>query len=186
MVESILPFAHRLLKEALHNGGLAVDATIGNGHDTVKLAEWTDRVIGFDIQVEAINATRRRLVDASLLDNVTLYNKSHAEIDTILEEQNVQAAVFNLGYLPGGDKSIVTTPESTIHAIKALQNHLLPGGLIVLVVYPGHPEGKIEADALLKFASQLDQRHWHVTRYERLNQKSSPPFVVAIEKAHSK
>lgn len=188
-VETILGYAHRLLKEAIQKGDDVVDATVGNGHDTLKLAEWvgeSGRVFGFDIQQQAIDATQLRLEESQgLSERVTLYHKSHADIDEVLESTNIKAAVFNLGYLPGGDKSIVTVPQVTIQAIEQLQNHLLPGGVLVLVVYPGHPEGRIEAEAVLQFASNLDQRNWHVGRYERINQKSAPPFVIIIEKARS-
>lgn len=187
-LDGILPYAHRLLKNVLRAGDKAVDATLGNGHDTVKLAEWVGEqghVYGFDIQPEAVSSASRRLKENGLLDRTTLFCESHANLSRFLGAQHIKAAVFNLGYLPGGDKAVVTAPDSTIMAIQALQSHLTLGGIIVLVVYPGHPEGKIEAEKILHFARSLDQKAWHVAKYERLNQKSSPPFVIAIEKAGS-
>ncbi|OQP06457.1 rRNA methyltransferase [Geobacillus sp. 46C-IIa] len=185
---NILPFARFLLAGAVTEGSLAIDATVGNGHDTVYLAERVgDRghVFGFDIQPEAIGATAARLAERGLHGRVTLFQQSHSELLTALPRDvhgRIAGAVFNLGYLPGGDKQIVTKPESTIQAVEQLLSVMKPGGVIVLVVYHGHPEGKIERDALLDYVRSLDQQHVHVLKYEFLNRRNDPPFIIALEK----
>lgn len=187
-LERVLPFSKTLLKMAIEQGDIAIDATIGNGHDTVYLAELVGEnghVYGFDIQDDAIKATASRLSENGLSGRVTLFKESHENAAACLPESavgNAAAAIFNLGYLPGGDKEVVTKPQSTIHAIEQLFNVMKPGGIIVLVIYHGHPGGKQERDAVLEYVQQLDQKQAHVLQYQFLNQKNSAPFIVAIEK----
>ncbi|MDR0137946.1 class I SAM-dependent methyltransferase [Metabacillus idriensis] len=187
-LERVLPFAKSILSKAVTEGDIAIDATIGNGHDTVFLAELvgeTGHVYGFDIQDDAIHATSARLSEHSLTDRVTLFKESHEKADDCLPAAvsgNIASAIFNLGYLPGGDKEIVTKPESTIGAIEQLFSMMKQGGVIILVIYHGHPGGKMERDALLEYAGKLDQKKAHVLQYQFLNQKNSAPFVIAIEK----
>lgn len=184
----ILPFARSLINLAVKEGDIVVDATVGNGHDTLYLAERVreyGHVFGFDIQAQAIENTTKRLREHHMEARVTLVQASHAELDAHIPSQykgRITGAMFNLGYLPGGDKQIVTKPNSTIAAIEQLLDIMAPEGIIVLVIYHGHPEGAIERDALLQYVSTIDQQRAHVIRYEFMNQINHPPFIVAIEK----
>lgn len=187
-VLGILPFARFLMENALKPGDHAIDCTVGNGHDTAFLAKLVGangHVFGFDIQEEAISNSTERLYQEKLNERVTLFHISHEHVLTTIPEQSrnkVKAAIFNLGYLPGGDKSVVTKPSSTVAAIKALLNMMPKGGTIVLVIYHGHEEGQKEKDYVLAFAKQVDQRLAHVLKYEFINQANHPPFVIALEK----
>lgn len=184
----ILPFARSLIDLAVKEGDIVVDATVGNGHDTLYLAErvgQSGHVFGFDIQAQAIENTTKRLHEHHMETRVTLVQASHAELDAHIPPEykgRITGAMFNLGYLPGGDKQIVTKPNSTIAAIEQLLDIMAPEGIIVLVIYHGHPEGAIERDALLQYVSTIDQQRAHVVRYEFINQINHPPFIVAIEK----
>ncbi|WP_071393784.1 class I SAM-dependent methyltransferase [Bacillus tuaregi] len=184
----ILPFARTLLETAITPGDIAVDATLGNGHDTLFLAKLVGEyghVYGFDIQEEAVINSRKRLEEQDLLSQVTFFNKGHEHISNCLPNEQhgkVTAAIFNLGYLPGGDKSIVTKPDTTISAIEQLLSIMKPEGIIVLVIYHGHPEGAIERDRLMEFVQSIDQKKAHVLQYRYLNQANHPPFIIAIEK----
>lgn len=187
-IRDILPFAHQLLSETLNEGGFAVDATAGNGHDTVFLAQQvgkTGHVYAFDIQADAIANTKERLMQYALDDRVTLLQTGHEHVQTTIPDTahgHIQAAIFNLGYLPGGDKAIVTTHQTTIAAIDQLLQVIAPGGVIVLVIYHGHPEGEHERDHVLTYVSNLPQEKVHVLRYEFMNRKNNAPFIVALEK----
>ncbi|MDQ0245963.1 16S rRNA C1402 N4-methylase RsmH [Bacillus fengqiuensis] len=187
-LERILPFARTLLQKAVNEGDIAVDATIGNGHDTVLLAELvgeTGHVYGFDIQPQALENTKQKLEEQQLDDRVTLFHKSHSHLREVLPpiaSQRVTGAIFNLGYLPGGDKNIVTKADSTIEAIDQLLDVMAPEGIIVLVIYHGHPEGALERDHLLQYVTGLDQQKVHVLQYRFMNQQNNPPFIIAIEK----
>ena len=98
------------------------------------------------------------------------------------DQGNIAAAIFNLGYLPGSDKSVITTPDGTLSAIDQILDHLRHGGIIVCVVYFGHPGGEEEKDALYSHLSELDQKHFNVLQYGFINQKNKPPFILAVEK----
>ncbi|HWO96961.1 MAG TPA: class I SAM-dependent methyltransferase [Bacillus sp. (in: firmicutes)] len=187
-LERILPFARTLLQKAVKEGDIAVDATIGNGHDTVLLAELvgeTGHVYGFDIQHQALENTKQKLIEQKLENRVTLFQKSHSQLHELLPSsvsKQVTGAIFNLGYLPGGDKSIVTKADSTIEAIEQLLEVMAPEGIIVLVIYHGHPEGALERNHLLQYVTGLDQQKVHVLQYKFMNQQNNPPFIIAIEK----
>lgn len=188
ILERILPYARKLLQLALQEGDIAIDATIGNGHDTAYLAKLvgkTGHVYGFDIQALAIQNTYERIQKENLTNQVTLIQKSHSsvvnEVPTHLHGK-VKAAIFNLGYLPGSDKSIVTVPASTIAAIEQILEIMAPEGIIVVVIYHGHEGGEIEKDTLMEYVQNIPQDNAHVLTYRFLNQANNPPFIVAIEK----
>lgn len=186
MLKKAVPFSHQLLKDSVSPGDTVIDATVGNGNDTVLLATLvgkTGRVIGFDIQEKAIQKTQEKLLLTGLTEQVQLHQESHAKAATFLKEnEQLGGAVFNLGYLPGGDKSITTEKDSTIESISTLLPRLRKGSLLVIVVYSGHPEGNEEKDALLNYVRELDQKLFSVLKYQFLNQRNNPPFVLAIEK----
>jgi predicted methyltransferase len=183
-LKRVLPFAKELLTSVVEPGDLVVDATAGNGFDTLFLAELVGEaghVYAFDVQPEAIKSTEEKLVEANLLSRATLILDGHENVSNYVHKE-VSAAIFNLGYLPGSTHEIVTQGNSTIQAIESLLKQLKIGGLIVLVVYHGHSGGKEERDALLAYVQQLPQAFAHVLSYQFLNQQNTPPFIIAIEK----
>jgi 16S rRNA C1402 N4-methylase RsmH len=188
ILDRILPYARKLLQLALKEGDIAIDATIGNGHDTVFLAKIvgeTGHVYGFDIQEQAIQKTTERLQNENLLNYVTIVQRSHSEVKEVVPSHlhaNLKGAIFNLGYLPGSDKSIVTVPESTISAIEQILEMMAPEGIIVVVIYHGHDGGEIEKDALMEYVQAIPQDIAHVLTYRFLNQANNPPYIIAIEK----
>lgn len=179
----VLPFSKRLISETVLPGETVVDATAGNGNDTLFLAELVGengRVFAFDIQQAALEATANRL--AELNDRAALVLDSHANVDRYVKGR-IGGAMFNLGYLPySEDLSIITKPDSTIEAIDKLLGLLKKGGIITISVYDGHEGGAEERDALLAYVKSLHQADVHVARYELLNQRKNPPFLIAIEK----
>ncbi len=185
---SVLKFAHSLLEQTIQSGDHVIDGTVGNGHDTVFLAKLVGphgHVYGFDIQKTAIINTSLRLKEQQLEQCVTLFQHSHEQVIDWLPKassEKIKAAIFNLGYLPGGDKSIVTKPSSTIKAAQSIFNLLQVGGIIVLVIYPGHEEGRKEKDYVLSYVKTIDQQLANVLKYEFINQVNEPPFVIGIEK----
>lgn len=183
-LERVIQYAQTLMRQALEAGDIAIDATAGNGHDTVFLAELVGAygyVYAFDVQKEAVNATLLRVLDHSFEDRVRVLNRGHEEVDQFVDKP-IGAAIFNLGYLPGSDHSIVTKPNTTVEAIEKMLKLLKVGGMIVLVVYHGHEGGKEERDEVIRFVSELPQKYVHVLRYEFINQKNDPPFILALEK----
>lgn len=181
----VLPFTKFLLEQAVSPGDHVIDATAGNGHDTLFLAQAvgsSGKVFAFDIQEEAIAATRERVKD---FNNVELIHGSHAEIAQHVDTP-ITAAVFNLGYLPKGDHRVITKAHSTLSAISQCLELLKDHGLVAIVIYSGHEGGSEERDAVMEFAAQLPQSKFDVMKYQFINQQHSPPFLVAIEKKVSK
>nr|GGG66000.1 rRNA methyltransferase [Virgibacillus oceani] len=165
-----------------------MDATAGNGNDTIFLSQLTGetgQVLAFDVQEKAITAVTKRLTEKQL-SNTRLIHDGHENIVAYLEEgEQIGGAIFNLGYLPGGDKSIITKADTTIKAVKAMLPYLKCGGTIVLVVYHGHNGGQLEKDALMEYTSTLSQQSFHVLQYGFINQKNHPPFILAVEKRNN-
>lgn len=183
-LERVIQYAQTLLRQSIDEGDIAIDATAGNGHDTVFLAELvgpSGYVYAFDVQKQAVDATLLRVLDYSFEDRVRVLNRGHETVDEFVQKE-IGGAVFNLGYLPGSDHSIVTKPNTTVQAIEKMLKLLKVGGIIVLVVYHGHEGGKAERDEVIRYVSELPQKNVHVLRYEFINQKNDPPFVIALEK----
>lgn len=187
MLKGIIPFAHSLLKSSIDQGDTVVDATCGNGNDTLFLSELvgtSGHVYTFDIQAQAIETTRA-LLKTNKYDSVTYVHDSHAKLDKYIPTDlhgKIGGAIFNLGYLPRSDKQIITEGKSTIAAVNSLLTYLKKGALIVIVIYYGHEGGLEEKNAVLHYVKELNQKYYSVLQYEFINQKNNPPFVVAIEK----
>ena len=184
----VLDAAHLLADRAIRRGDLAVDATVGNGHDTLFLARSVGpegRVVGFDIQQEALDETRHRVQADAPETSLRLIHASHETMATHLGENaygTVSAVMFNLGYLPGGDHSMTTTPDTTWPALDASVKLLRPGGLITVVAYTGHEGGEEEAQAVESWASALPDTSFRTLSYRFVNQPSDPPRLYAVEK----
>ena len=174
-----LEIAHDFLAQVITQEDIVVDATMGNGHDTLFLAKLAKQVYAFDIQEQALEKTSQRLQEAGLT-NVELLLQGHETVDQFVTE--AKAAIFNLGYLPSADKSIITQPQTTLEALDKLCHMLVKGGRIAIMIYYGHEGGDIEKDAVMDFVSQLPQQEYTATIYLTLNQINNPPFLVMIEK----
>lgn len=186
MLKQPLRFSHELLKEAIISGDHVIDATVGNGNDTLLLAQLVGpygKVYGFDIQKEAIQSTKDKLILTGQKAQVELIEDGHENIDQYVPEDiNISAATFNLGYLPRGDKSIITKPETTITAIEKTLNVLRKRGIVSIMVYSGHEGGLEEKEAIDAFATSLPQEEYNVLVYQFVNQVNHPPYLYIIEK----
>ena len=174
-----LEMAHQFLAEVITKEDVVVDATMGNGYDTAFLAKLAGQVYAFDIQEQALVNTQERLEKLGL-QHVQLILDGHQHVDQYVE--TLKAAIFNLGYLPKTDKSVVTRADTTLTALDALTNQLVVGGRIAIMIYYGHEGGMEEKDAVIKWTSNLPQKDWEVTSYAPLNQIHTPPILVLIEK----
>lgn len=164
---SLTEQARTFITPALAAGGYAIDATLGNGHDALFLARGVapdGKVFGFDIQAAAIANTRRRLQSAGLDDLFFPCHEGHENMaERLLEAygQRFHAIMFNLGYLPGGDKGTTTHGKSTLAALRACEELLRPGGRLTILAYVGHPGGTSEAELVAQWALGLDPALWH-------------------------
>lgn len=173
--------AHELVAKRIGDGSRAVDATVGNGHDTRFLAKQvgvSGSVTGFDVQKAAVSAAKERTQD---LPQVSIHLAGHEEMERFVKTP-VKAVMFNLGYLPSSDKTVITVPETTIPALESATRLLAPGGILTIVAYPGHEGGDEEASSVDAWSRRLSSEIFSVIRYEFLNRETSPPFLIGIEK----
>jgi len=190
----MVTLAHKFLEEVLSYGDTAVDLTAGGGWDTLFLAERTGvrgRVFAFDIQSAAIarthsllaakgvNAVSLRGTEAGLTDGgVFLVNDDHQKIRSYVQEK-VQGAIANLGYLPGGDKSILTGAETTLSCLRDTLSLLAPGGRMAVIAYVGHGGGPREAEAVSSFFEELPSTRWGTMKVAMMNRKAAPILLIA-------
>jgi len=170
---------HLILKGIIQPGDLAIDATAGNGHDTAFLTEAVGpngRVIAVDIQEKAIQSTKQRLENLNLLNRVETHQISHTHLDELASEDSVSTIVFNLGYLPGADRTLITEQENTLQAL-SLSIHLLKlGGILAVICYPGHDGGDRESEAVETFLKK--QTHLRVAKYVVFSTITVSPFLL--------
>ncbi|AFQ42695.1 class I SAM-dependent methyltransferase [Desulfosporosinus meridiei] len=173
-----------ICRAKLSPGDIAVDCTMGNGNDTEFLCSLVGekgKVYAFDIQEEAVITTRKRLQELNLLARTEIVLDGHQNIDKYIKG-NVELVIFNLGYLPKGNHAITTKKETTIEAVQKSMGLLKPNGIILIVVYSGHENGKLEKEALINFTTTINQKEYNVAEICFPNQINSPPELICIEK----
>jgi predicted methyltransferase len=182
VILKVTEMAQKYVKEVLKSGDTAVDATLGNGWDTLFLSSLVEggHVYSFDIQKEATDKCVD-ILKAKAIQNVSVVNDGHENIDLYVKERP-RVVMFNLGYLPGGDEVITTKTSTTLEGIKKSLNMLLPGGIITICVYTGHSEGKAEGTAVMEYLSSLNPRIFSVSTMSYLNKSSNPPCLILVEK----
>ena len=176
--------AAEILRAVLSPGDRAIDATMGNGHDTALLCSLVGpagRVYAFDVQPAALEATRRRLAEEGSAGQAELFLLGHEHMRETVGEP-VKAIVFNLGWLPGGDHRITTLTETTLPAIRQALALLMPMGVLVICVYPGHPEGEREQEMVTRLLSSLSPREYNVLMQQFLNAGAGAPLCFAVQK----
>lgn len=179
----LLDTEKEFIQTHIKEGGVVVDFTMGNGHDTLWLSRKvgeSGKVYAFDIQQAALDSTEKLLKAEGAPENYTLIKASHHLVKDYVSEK-ICAGMFNLGYLPGGDKSITTMHETTLAAIEAAIDILDADGGILIAVYPGHAEGTVEGNLITEMLSKLDRRKICVSKLQIINSPTSP-FFFLIEK----
>lgn len=186
---SVLSQAQQLVRDTLRAGEAAIDATAGNGVDTLFLARIVGprgKVFAFDIQQEALDSARRRFAREQADDTMVEWLLcSHAEMREAVPAAwhgRIGAVMFNLGFLPGGNPAVITRKESTLAALEAGARLLRPGGVLVCVVYPGHPGGAEEAAAVEEWARNLPPGEFQTMKVQFLNPAQPPPYLIAAGK----
>lgn len=180
-----VPLCHFFLRQRLRPGDRALDATCGNGLDTLLLAQLCGeegRVWGFDLQHAAIAATRELLEREGRLSSVQLIEGDHARLAEFVPA-GLKAVVFNLGYLPGGDSSLITSPASTLAALARAASLLAPEGILTIALYTGHEGGPEEALAVERWAAELSPQTYNVWRHRQLNRPETAPYLILVERS---
>ena len=180
----LLQLQKQFIQNHLSAGDVAVDFTMGNGHDTEFLSKTvgeTGHVYAFDVQEAALASTAKNLAAAGCPQNYTLILDSHHNVKKYVEGP-IRAGMFNLGYLPGSDKTVTTMRETTMPAIEAALELLDHGGVLLVAVYPGHAEGDAEGKMLLDYFATLDRHAICCTLIRIVNSPASPFFIVVEKK----
>ena len=178
-----------ILKPRIPPGALAVDATAGNGNDTLFLARCvgeTGTVFAFDLQRVAIDRTTTRLHEAGLLARVRLHAENHRDMAQHIDGQahgHIRAVMFNLGYLPDGDRNITTRGGDTLAALQAALDLMCREGLLSVVCYRGHPGGEEEAGEVENWSRELPGADYEVLEIRTHNRLRAAPFALIIRKA---
>lgn len=183
---STVRIAQQLLQPVVSQATWLLDATAGNGKDSLFLATSSPaaaKLLVFDIQQTALEHTRRRLAEADLAHKAAFILDSHANLAAHWPtEAELDVAMFNLGYLPGGDHGLTTTEASTLPAVEACLSVLKVGGIIAITAYTGHPEGAVETMALEGFLAQLSNKTFAVGCWKLVNHLKKPSQLYLIEK----
>ncbi len=195
MIADVIPYttspvklAHGLIAARATPGTAVIDATVGNGHDTLFLlncVKSNGQVYGFDIQKTAIDAATNRLQDNPNRACVHLFQASHTEMASFVpvsQHGNIAAIMFNLGYLPGGDKNLITRIESTLGALDIAINLLAADGLLTLLAYPGHQGGDEESEGVGRWCARLNPNDFNVTLYQAQNANARAPQLYKVNK----
>ncbi len=180
----ILQTEKNFILQHLREGDVAADFTMGNGYDTLFLSKTVGekgRVFAFDIQQTALESTKKRLTENGAPENYTLICDSHHKAKEYIDCK-IKAGMFNLGYLPGGDKSVTTKRETTLEAVQAAIDLLAPDGILLIAVYPGHEEGEIEGELINEMLSKLDRRQYCCAKFRIINSPTSSYFYIVESK----
>lgn len=184
---SHLELAHGYWERLLQPGDCVIDATCGNGFDTVFLATMLGKsgmpfhLIAIDKQKSAIKSTQEHLqknLGNTALTHVHFFEQCHSSFPESVLPESVKLIVYNLGYLPKGDKAVITVASSTIASLNAALQLLQAGGVISVTCYPGHTGGDEEEKAVIEWASKLDSEMWNCTHHARLNKHRAPSLLL--------
>lgn len=175
-VGNISDLSHYIIKDFVKNKKVAIDGTLGNGYDTDFLAILFEKVYSFDIQKEACDNYINKKND-----NVTVINDSHHLFNKYIEEP-VDCIMYNLGFLPGGNKEITTLHNTSLESIKIGLDLLNSGGIMTICIYRGHNEGKIEETCIVEYLKTLPKNQFGVMVQSYLNRQDVSPLLVIVEK----
>ena len=176
--------AREVILRTVQPGDAVVDATMGNGHDTLMLCEAagpSGRVYAFDVQAQAVAETEKRLREQGMSGRAVLIHAGHEHMAEYVQEP-VRAVMFNLGWLPGAPHGVTTRVETTLLAVDAALSILKPDGIMTVCVYPGHGEGARELEALNAWAAALDPRRYDAMLRRYVNQPNDPPQLIAVRR----
>lgn len=172
------------IDKIVNPGDTVIDATMGNGYDTLYLAKLVGnagKVYAFDVQEEALKSTKKKVERDNLQCYVELILDGHENMDKYVKEE-VSCVLFNLGYLPRAKHNIITKPETTLQALEKSLNLLKPNGVISVAIYTGHEGGMDEKNEVCQYLNNLDQNYYNVLHMNFTNQVNNPPELILVEK----
>lgn len=180
-----LTLSHQFLSEHIEPGDFCIDATAGRGNDTAFLCSLvgeTGKVLAFDIQQDAVLSTQKRLLDCGYADRACVLLDSHSHIDRYAQPGTVQAVTFNFGWLPGGDHTIFTQPDTSLEALEKSLPLLTPDGVISICIYYGRETGFAEKETIYEWLKNVDSKIYSVLWNEFINRRNCPPIAAFLLK----
>lgn len=181
---SLTKLAQILISEKFSSIEYGVDATCGNGHDSLFLAGLCSQegmIYSFDIQEEAIDKAEKLLNDHNMPTSVMFVNSCHQNMEKVIKPK-VDVVMFNLGYLPNSQSKICTNSETTITALDSATNILKAGGLITLLCYPGTDEGSVETREVKNWLGKLNKDEFTVSEHLSEKPDDTTPVLYVIDK----
>src|ERR1700681_3663185 len=184
--ERLTAAASSWIEVALFDGALAIDATVGNGYDTLFLAHRVGpkgKVLGFDVQKAALAGAREILKFVGSIDRVSLIHESPTRFSDFLPAgSTIAGAMFNLGYLPRGNRQIITRPDTTVLALRSVLEHLAEHGRVTLLVYRGHEGGIPEYEGVRQFLEELSADEWLVEELASTTDSPTAPRLFRVQR----
>lgn len=177
-VGDVSNLSHDIIKNYGIKFDVALDGTLGNGNDTKFLEGLFQKTYSFDIQKECIDKYKKE----SSYNKVILINDSHENVKEYITSEKIDAAMFNLGFLPGGDKNITTEGISSLKAIKDSLELLIEGGILTIACYIGHEKGKEEYEIIKNYLCSIDKSKFGVMEHSFLNRSHVSPRLIVVEK----
>ncbi len=186
---SHIDLAHSLWLKHLRPGNNVIDATCGRGKDALLIAKnilsnETGKLVCMDIQDDAISSTKNLLKDhlsPQQFQRVEFCQQSHIEFPQFLETIPIHLIIYNLGYLPGGKKSITTMTSSTLLSLDNALKIITPGGLISITCYPGHDEGLKEYQKIILWTEELDKNLYKSAHYRSISHPTAPSVLFVVK-----
>lgn len=184
IINNPVKLSHYLIENRVENNIRACDMTAGNGKDSKFILDNKNPKILYAFDIQKLSQERcEKLIGQR--ENFKFILDDHKNIEKYIEEK-IDLFIYNLGFLPKGDKSITTNYKSVIESLKSCLNLLNENGLILITFYPGHEEGKNEEKYVGEFLKNLDQKTFQVIKYNFYNQINNPPFLISIRKVWKK
>lgn len=112
------------------------------------------------------------------MPNVQYITGCHSNLQQYAGSSRAKLVCFNLGYLPAGDKQLVTEASTTAAAIEAALEVVRPGGLISIIAYTGHPGALEEYNAVKDLLSSLTPSYWTCSETQLLNRATAPALML--------
>lgn len=192
---SHLVMAQNMWREVVESGDVCIDATCGNGHDSAFIAQLLDLTSGqgqlycMDVQEVALRNTKARILEKVILtdddqfnNSVHLFQRNHRTFPEEIKENSVKLIVYNLGYLPGGDKNITTRKTDTLQSIIIAITLLKTGGLLSILCYRKHSiEAMEESIEIEKVLSELDPGSFRSFSHAPINWPLAPLLITTYK-----
>ncbi len=178
---NILDFSKYIIKNNYRDDNICIDFTMGNGHDSLFLSNLVSKgvVYSFDIQQKAIENTKQLFIEKGMYNNIKYINDGHENFEKYIKKFNI--GIYNLGYLPKGNKAITTKKETTIESIKKAISLVEKKGIICITIYRGHEEGFLEGLEIEKIIKKISKEKYEIYRYENIKNDITP-YVIIIKR----